>query len=138
MLFEKLGLPTGKKNSRGYSTNVEVLEKLRPRHPIAGLVLEYRELTKLKSTYAEGLSKVIAPDGRIHTNFQMTVTATGRISSTEPNLQNIPVRRELGGEIRKMFVAPEGRVLVDSVYAVPRLSENSFKAAKSTWRNLAL
>ncbi len=117
VLFEKLGLPTGKKNQRGYSTNVDVLEKLRPLHPIAGKILEFRELAKLKSTYADGLGKVIGPDKRIHTNFQMTVTATGRLSSTEPNLQNIPIRRELGGEIRKMFVAPEGRVLVDADYS---------------------
>ena len=117
VLFEKLGLPTGKKNNRGYSTNADVMEKLRPLHPVVGKVLEFRELSKLKSTYADGLSKVIAPDGRIHTNFQMTVTATGRLSSTEPNLQNIPVRRELGGEIRKMFVAPEGRTLVDADYS---------------------
>ncbi len=117
LLFEKLGLPAGKKNRRGYSTNVDVLEKLRPLHPIVGKILEYRELTKLKSTYADGLQKVIGPDGRIHTNFQMTVTATGRLSSTEPNLQNIPVRRELGGEIRKMFVAPAGYTLVDADYS---------------------
>ena len=117
ILFEKLGLPTGRKNHRGYSTNVDVLEKLRPLHPIVGKILEYRELSKLKSTYADGLQKVIGPDGRIHTNFQMTVTATGRLSSTEPNLQNIPVRRELGGEIRKMFVAPAGFTLVDADYS---------------------
>ena len=117
ILFEKLGLPAGKKNHRGYSTNVDVLEKLRPLHPIAGKILEYRELSKLKSTYADGLQKVIGPDGRIHTSFQMTVTATGRLSSTEPNLQNIPIRRELGGEIRKMFVAPEGYTLVDADYS---------------------
>ncbi len=117
VLFERLSLPTGKKNSRGYSTNVDVLEKLRPLHPIVDKILEFRELSKLKSTYADGLGKVIAPDGRIHTNFQMTVTATGRLSSTEPNLQNIPIRKELGGEIRKMFVAPEGRTLVDADYS---------------------
>ncbi len=117
VLFERLGLPAGKKNNRGYSTNADVLEKLRPKHPIVGKVLEYRELSKLKSTYADGLQKVIATDGRIHTNFQMTVTATGRLSSTEPNLQNIPIRRELGGEIRKMFVAPQGYTLVDADYS---------------------
>ena len=83
----------------------EVLEKLRPHHPIIDLILEYRQLTKLNSTYVEGLSKVIAGDGRIHTCFQNTVTATGRLSSTEPNLQNIPVRTELGAQIRKMFIA---------------------------------
>ena len=97
VLFEKLGLPGGKKTKTGYSTNADVLDKLRY-EPIVRHVLEYRELTKLKSTYADGLLKVIGADGRIHTNFQMTVTATGRLSSTEPNLQNIPVRRELGGD----------------------------------------
>ncbi len=117
VLFERLGLPAWKKNNRGYSTNADVMEKLRHRHPIVGKVLEYRELSKLKSTYVEGLYKVIDPDGRVRTSFQMTVTATGRLSSTEPNLQNIPVRRELGGEIRRMFVAPAGRVLVDADYS---------------------
>ncbi len=117
VLFEDLGLPAPKKTARGYSTGADVLEKLRPRHPVVGLVLEYRELSKLKSTYADGLTRVIGPDGRIHTRFQMTATATGRLSSTEPNLQNIPIRRELGGEIRKMFVAPQGRTLVDADYS---------------------
>ncbi len=117
ILFTKLMLPAPKKTKTGYSTNADVLEKLKPKHPIVGLVLEYRELAKLKSTYADGLTRVIAPDGRIHTNFQMTVTATGRLSSTEPNLQNIPIRRALGGEIRKMFVAPEGYALVDADYS---------------------
>ena len=117
VLFNKLMLPAPKKTKTGYSTNADVLEKLKPKHPIAGLVLEYRELAKLKSTYADGLTRVIAPDGRIHTSFQMTVTATGRLSSTEPNLQNIPVRRALGGEIRKMFVAPQGYTLVDADYS---------------------
>ncbi|MBR1842934.1 MAG: DNA polymerase I [Oscillospiraceae bacterium] len=117
ILFDRLMLPAPKKTKTGYSTNAEVLEKLRPKHPIIGKVLEYRELAKLKSTYADGLGKVIAADGRIHTNFQMTVTATGRLSSTEPNLQNIPVRKELGGEIRKMFIPAEGNVLVDADYS---------------------
>ena len=117
ILFNKLMLPAPKKTKTGYSTNADVLEKLKSKHPIAGLVLEYRELAKLKSTYADGLTKVIGTDGRIHTNFQMTVTATGRLSSTEPNLQNIPIRRALGGEIRKMFVAPEGYALVDADYS---------------------
>ncbi len=117
VLFEELGLPAGKKTKTGWSTNVDVLEKLQDRHPIVPLVLEYRTLTKLKSTYADGLLKVIAPDGRIHTSFQMTVTATGRLSSTEPNLQNIPVRKELGAQIRTMFAAPEGHVLVDADYS---------------------
>ena len=117
VLFEKLGLPPVKKTKSGYSTNAEVLEKLRDRHPIIQAVMDYRMLTKLQSTYAEGLQKEIAPDGRIHTTFQNTVTATGRLSSTEPNLQNIPVRTELGSEIRKMFVPRPGWVLVDADYS---------------------
>ena len=117
ILFDKLLLPYGKKTKTGWSTNAEVLEKLRSKHPIVDRILEYRELTKLKSTYTDGLQKVIAPDGRIHTNFQMTVTATGRLSSTEPNLQNIPVRKQLGAEIRKMFIAEKGNVLVDADYS---------------------
>ena len=117
VLFEVLGLPPVKKTKTGYSTNAEVLDKLRGQHPIIESILEYRQLTKLKSTYADGLGKVIAPDGRIHTSFQNTVTATGRLSSTEPNLQNIPVRTELGAQLRKMFVAPKGRVLVDADYS---------------------
>ena len=117
VLFEELALPAGKKTKTGWSTNVDVLEKLRDRHPIVQKVLDYRTLTKLKSTYADGLLKVIAPDGRIHTSFQMTVTATGRLSSTEPNLQNIPVRKELGAQIRTMFAAPAGKLLVDADYS---------------------
>ena len=117
ILFDKLGLPPVKKTKTGYSTNAEVLEKLRDKHPIVEAVLDYRQLAKLKSTYVDGLTKVIAPDGRIHTSFQNTVTATGRLSSTEPNLQNIPVRTELGAELRKMFVAPAGKVLVDADYS---------------------
>ena len=117
LLFETLGLPHGKKTKTGWSTNIEVLESIRDRHPVVQAVIDYRMLTKLHSTYAEGLLKVIAPDGRIHTTFQNTVTATGRLSSTDPNLQNIPVRTELGGEFRKMFVAPEGMVLVDADYS---------------------
>lgn len=117
ILFDKLGLPPVKKTKTGYSTNADVLEKLRDKHPIVEAVLDYRQLAKLKSTYVDGLTKVIAADGRIHTSFQNTVTATGRLSSTEPNLQNIPVRTELGAELRKMFVAPAGRVLVDADYS---------------------
>ena len=117
ILFEKLGLPAAKKTKTGYSTSAEVLEKLKKKHPIVEAILEYRMLTKLSSTYAEGLLKVIADDGRIHTTFQNMVTATGRLSSTEPNLQNIPVRRELGSEIRKMFVAGDGCVLLDADYS---------------------
>ncbi len=117
VLFEKLLLPAGKKTKTGWSTNADVLEKLRDKHPIISEILDYRMLTKLKSTYADGLLKVIEPDGRIRTNFQMTVTATGRLSSTEPNLQNIPIRREFGGQIRRMFVAGPGNVLVDADYS---------------------
>ena len=117
VLFDELMLPSGKKTKTGWSTNADVLEKLRGKHPVVDEVLDYRMLTKLKSTYAEGLLKVIEADGCIHTNFQMTVTATGRLSSTEPNLQNIPVRRELGAQIRRMFVASPGHVLVDADYS---------------------
>ena len=117
VLFDKLMLPFAKKTKTGYSTNADVLEKLRGKHPIVDDVLEYRMLTKLKSTYADGLLKVISSDGRIHTNFQMTVTATGRLSSTEPNLQNIPVRKKLGAQIRRMFVAAPGMCLVDADYS---------------------
>ena len=117
VLFETLGLPPVKKTKTGWSTNAEVLDKLRGQHPIIDEILEYRQLTKLKSTYVDGLSKVIGPDGRLRTSFQNTVTATGRLSSTEPNLQNIPVRTQLGAELRKMFAAPAGRVLVDADYS---------------------
>jgi DNA polymerase-1 len=117
ILFEKLGLPPAKKTKTGYSTNIDVLNKLRDQNPIVQAVIDYRALTKLKSTYADGLLKFIADDGRIHTTFQNTVTATGRLSSTDPNLQNIPVRTELGGEIRRMFVPKPGCVLVDADYS---------------------
>ena len=117
ILFDQLGLPPVKKTKAGYSTNADVLDKLRGSHPIIQEILDYRQLTKLKSTYVDGLGKVIGPDGRIHTCFQNTVTATGRLSSTEPNLQNIPIRTELGAQLRKMFVAPAGRVLVDADYS---------------------
>ena len=117
VLFERLGLPSYKKTKTGYSTSAEVLEKLRGAHPIVGEVLEYRQYAKLKSTYVDGLLKVISPDGRVRTSFQMTVTATGRLSSTEPNLQNIPTRTELGSELRRMFVAGPGQILVDADYS---------------------
>jgi len=117
LLFEKLGLPPVKKTKTGYSTNAEVLEKLKCKHPIIPDIMDYRMLTKLKSTYADGLIKEIREDGRIHTTFQNLVTATGRLSSTEPNLQNIPVRTDLGAEIRKMFVPKPGCVLVDADYS---------------------
>ena len=117
LLFEKLGLPPVKKTKTGYSTNADVLEKLKNKHPIIPAIMDYRMLTKLKSTYADGLIKEIREDGRIHTTFQNLVTATGRLSSTEPNLQNIPVRTDLGAEIRKMFVPKAGCVLVDADYS---------------------
>ena len=117
VLFDEIGLPARKKTKSGYSTSAEVLESLAGYHPIIEDVLEYRKLTKLKSTYVDGLLKVIAPDGRIHSHFQQTVTATGRLSSVDPNLQNIPVRTELGRELRRMFVAEAGRVLVDADYS---------------------
>jgi len=118
ILFEKLGLKALKKTKTGYSTNAEVLEKLSGKHPIIELILEYRKLAKLKSTYCDGLLAVINPEtGRIHSVFNQTVTVTGRISSTEPNMQNIPTRTELGSHIRKMFVAKEGCVLLDADYS---------------------
>ena len=117
ILFGKLGLPHGKKTKTGWSTNADVLEKLRWQAPIVDAVLEYRQYTKLKSTYADGLLKAIDSDGRVRTNFQMTVTATGRLSSTEPNLQNIPTRTDLGSEFRRMFTAEAGCVLVDADYS---------------------
>ena len=117
LLFDKLGLPPVKKTKTGYSTNADVLEKLKDKHPIIPAIMDYRMLSKLKSTYAEGLLKVICEDGRIRTSFENLVTATGRLSSKEPNLQNIPVRTDLGAEIRKMFVPKEGFVLVDADYS---------------------
>ena len=117
ILFEKLGLKHGKKTKSGYSTTAEILEKLKNDHPIIKLVLEYRTLTKLNSTYCEGLLKAVKEDGRIHSTFNQTETRTGRISSLEPNLQNIPVRREEGRELRKYFVAKEGYVLIDADYS---------------------
>ena len=117
ILFDQLGLPPVKKTKTGYSTNAEVLDKLRGKHPIIEQILDYRQLTKLKSTYVDGLGKVIGDDGRIHTCFQNTVTATGRLSSAEPNLQNIPIRTPLGAELRKMFVAGPGMTLVDADYS---------------------
>ncbi len=117
VLFEDLKLPCKKKTKSGYSTNAEVLESLRYEHPVVEMVLNYRILAKLNSTYCEGLLKVIDDDGRIHSNFNQTETRTGRISSTEPNLQNIPVRTELGREMRKFFAAREGWVLVDADYS---------------------
>ena len=118
VLFDRLALPAVKKTKTGYSTDIDVLQKLRPYHPVIGEIIEYRQLSKLKSTYVDGLLKVIGPDGRIHTSFRMTATATGRLSSIEPNLQNIPVRTELGGELRRLFVPEdESMVLVDADYS---------------------
>ena len=116
-LFEKLGLPAKKKTKSGYSTNAEVLESLRYAHPAVGLLLEYRQLAKLKSTYTDGLQDCVAADGRIHSTFNQTEARTGRISSLEPNLQNIPVRTAEGRRLRGYFTAPEGRVLCDADYS---------------------
>jgi len=117
VLFEKLGLPAKKKTKSGYSTNADVLESLAEDYPVVALVLEYRTLAKLKSTYCDGLQKCIAPDGRIHSTLNQVETKTGRISSAEPNLQNIPVRTEVGRELRKFFIAKDGCVLVDADYS---------------------
>lgn len=118
ILFEKLGLPHFKKTQSGYSTDADVMQKLRKHHPIIDLILSYRQFSKLKSTYADGLVKVISEkDGRIHSTFKQTLTMTGRLSSTEPNLQNIPVRTELGKMFRKFFVAEDGCVLIDADYS---------------------
>ncbi|SDB20217.1 DNA polymerase I [Eubacterium oxidoreducens] len=139
ILFEKMQLPNAKKTKTGYSTAADVLEKLAKDYPVVSKVLDYRQLTKLKSTYADGLATCIASDGRIHTTFQQTVTATGRLSSTEPNLQNIPVRIELGRLIRKVFVPEDGYVFVDADYSQIELrvlahmsgDENLIEAYKS-------
>ncbi|MCI7767506.1 MAG: DNA polymerase I [Oscillospiraceae bacterium] len=117
ILFEEMGLPAGKKTKTGYSTGAEVLEELRDKDPIIDMILTYRQYTKLRSTYVEGLLKAVGEDGRIHSVFKQTETRTGRISSTEPNLQNIPVRTELGRNMRKFFVSEEGRMLIDADYS---------------------
>ena len=117
ILFEKLLLPVKKKTKTGYSTNAEVLESLYDEHPIIPAILEYRTIQKLKSTYCDGLMKVVSADGRIHSTFQQTETRTGRLSSTEPNLQNVPVRQELGRELRKFFTCDNGNVLIDADYS---------------------
>ena len=135
LLFDKLGLPPVKKTKTGYSTNADVLEKLKNKHPIIPAIMDYRMLTKLKSTYADGLMKVICEDGRIRTTFQNLVTATGRLSSTEPNLQNIPVRTDLGAEIRKMFVPKPGHVLVDADYSQIELRVLAHIASDKTMQN---
>ena len=117
ILFEKLQLPAGKKTKRGYSTSAEVLKKLEPDYPIASLILQYRMLTKLQSTYVEGLIPLIGDDGRIRAHFQQTVAATGRLSCTEPNLQNIPVRTDIGRQLRRAFIADQGGLLVGADYS---------------------
>ncbi len=139
ILFDGLGLPHGKKTKTGYSTNAEVLKKLEGVHPIVGCILEYRGLTKLQSTYVDGLIPVINEEtGRIHSNFNQTVTATGRISSTEPNLQNIPVRTEKGRQMRKMFVAEGDNVLVDADYSQIELRVLAHIAGDDNMRNAFL
>ena len=117
ILFDKLGLPSGKKTKTGYSTSADILEKIQDKHPVVALILQYRTLTKLYSTYVEGLKPLIGNDGRIHCHYQQTVTATGRLSCTEPNLQNIPVRQALGRTLRKAFVAGEGNEFVGADYS---------------------
>ena len=117
ILFEKLGLKGGKKTKTGWSTSADILEKLADKDEIVGKILEYRSYTKLKSTYADGLAEVIAEDGRIHSTFNQTITATGRISSTEPNLQNIPIKMELGRQLRKVFVPEDGYIFLDGDYS---------------------
>ena len=133
-LFEDLGLPAGKKTKSGYSTNADVLEKLRGDYPVVDALLQYRSLAKLSSTYCEGLLKVVAADGRIHSSFNQTETRTGRISSTEPNLQNIPVRQELGRELRRFFRAEDGWQLVDADYSQIELRVLAHMADESTMK----
>ena len=131
-LFEDLGLPHGKKTKSGYSTSADVLEKLRDESPVVAALLEYRTLAKLNSTYCEGLLKVVDPDGRIRSVFNQTETRTGRISSSEPNLQNIPVRSELGRQMRRFFTAREGWVLCDADYSQIELRVLAHMAAEPT------
>ncbi|MBE7043586.1 MAG: DNA polymerase I [Ruminococcaceae bacterium] len=117
VLFEHLKLPVYKKNKTGPSTNAETLERLYDRHPVIPLLLQYRQIAKLKSTYLDGMIPLVAEDGRLHTNYNQAVTQTGRLSSSEPNLQNLPIRQEQGRELRKLFTAPEGKVLLDADYS---------------------
>ena len=133
-LFEELNLPTRKKTKSGYSTNAEVLESLLPLHPVIQKILDYRTVAKLKSTYCDSLIEKVAPDGRIHSSFNQTETRTGRISSTEPNLQNIPVRTERGKEFRRFFKAKEGCVLVDADYSQIELRVLAHMAGDETMR----
>lgn len=133
VLFERLGLPALKKTKSGYSTNAEVLEKLRPYHPIIPLIFEYRKVTKLRSTYTEGLLRVADENGVVHTCFKQTGTATGRLSSSEPNLQNIPIRTEMGHELRRYFLpSAPGRCLVDADYSQIELRVLAHMAAEKT------
>lgn len=133
-LFEDMGLPAGKKTKSGYSTNADVLERLRAEHPVVEELLTYRTVSKLKSTYCDGLQKQVEADGRIHTSFNQTETRTGRISSTEPNLQNIPVRQELGRELRRFFRAREGWRLVDADYSQIELRVLAHMAGEETMK----
>lgn len=138
ILFEKLGLPAGKKTKTGYSTNADVLDYLKDKHPIVPLILDYRTVTKLKSTYVDGFMKLIGEDGRIHSSFNQTETRTGRISSTEPNMQNIPVRTELGSNLRKFFKARPGYLLVDADYSQIELRVLSHVADDKTMQQAFL
>jgi len=138
ILFDEMGLPSGKKNKTGYSTNADVLEELRDKHPIVDLILQYRQLAKLSSTYVDGLLKVIADDGRVHSFFKQTETRTGRISSTEPNMQNIPVRTELGRNMRKFFTAKDGCVLLDADYSQIELRILSHMSGDKNMQNAFL
>ncbi|MGN0370518.1 MAG: DNA polymerase I [Butyrivibrio sp.] len=135
ILFEQMKLPSGKKTKTGYSTSAEVLEKLSEDYPVVGHILEYRTLTKLKSTYADGLADYIREDGRIHGTFNQTITATGRLSSTEPNLQNIPIRIELGRKIRKVFIPEDGYTFVDADYSQIELRLLAHMSADETLIN---
>jgi DNA polymerase-1 len=138
ILFDEMGLPSGKKNKTGYSTNADVLENLRDKHPVVDLILQYRQLAKLSSTYVDGLLKVIADDGRVHSFFKQTETRTGRISSTEPNMQNIPVRTELGRNMRKFFTAKDGCVLLDADYSQIELRILSHMSGDKNMQNAFL
>lgn len=133
ILFEKLGLPSGKKTKTGYSTSADILEKLAVDYPIVSKILDYRQLTKLNSTFAEGLQNYISKDGRIHSTFNQLITATGRISSKDPNLQNIPIRYEIGRQLRKVFIPKEGSIFIDADYSQIELR---ILAAMSSDKNL--
>ena len=135
VLFEKLKLPGKKKTKTGYSTNKEVLEELEEYHDIIPLLIEYRQTMKLKSTYVDGLKATIKKDSRIHTTFMQTVTSTGRLSSVEPNLQNIPIRLELGSKIRTFFTAPQGKEIVDADYSQIELRVLSHISKDETMQN---